>query len=104
MLPDPKGELAAVVPPQIIIAANNQVRTTKGKQTKRGPYKIIVNGTEQAKIGKYVSLHGVTATVKHFEDQDLKIAPYRTGRTFLNRSTGESARRLKKPWLKQMRM
>ena len=53
-LPDPDGELAAVVPPQIIIAANNQVRTTQDKES---------DATEQAKIGKYASFHGVAATL-----------------------------------------
>jgi len=33
----------------------------------RESYQIITDRTEQAKIGKYASLYGVAATVRHFQ-------------------------------------
>jgi len=59
-------------PPQIIIAAYTQVRTTQDKESKRGPYQIIVDATERAKR-KYASFHGVAAaTVRHSKEFSLK--------------------------------
>ena len=58
-LPNLKGKLAAIFPPQIIIAANNQARATQDKRILP-----IHNRQNQAgKNRKYASLHGLAATV-----------------------------------------
>ena len=99
-LPDPDGGFAAVVPPQIIISANNQVRTTQDKESKRGPYQIIADATEQAKIGKYASFHGVAATLRHFKGLGLKDSTVQYWKNFMKKNTGKSA----ELWLKQVKM
>jgi len=94
-LPDPDGGLAADVPPQIIIAANNQVRTTQDKESKRGPYRITADATERAKIGKYASFHGVAATLRHFKGLGLKDSTVRDWKKLYEKEYREKCREAK---------
>ena len=61
-LPDPKGSLSSSLHSRAIAQA---LKELWDKKKKRGPYNIYSPG-EQAKIGKYASIHGATAAPRFF--------------------------------------
>ena len=73
-LPDPRGQLSAVMSPEVIKQANEAVEKVatsgrKGKQ--RGSY-CKLTPDQQAVIGKYAAMHGNQAAIRHFS-KDLEV-------------------------------
>ena len=84
-LPDPNGELSASVSPAAIKEANEAVRsvTCERKSKRRGSYSKF-SPEQQAEIGKYASLNGNQAAIRHFSKQlgiELKVTSVQTWKT-----------------------
>ena len=84
-LPNPNGSLSASVSPATIRAANEAVKsvTSEGKSKRRGSYAKLAPA-KQAAIGKYASLHGNQAAIRHFSKQlevELKVTSVHTWKT-----------------------
>ena len=84
-LPDPNGELSASVSPAAIKDANEAVKsvTCERKSKRRGSYSKF-SPEQQATIGKYASLNGNQAAVRHFSKQlgvKLKVTSVQTWKT-----------------------
>ena len=75
-LPDPNGELSASVSPAAIKEANEAVRsvTCERKSKRRGSYSKF-SPEQQAEIGKYASLNGNQAAIRHFSKQRGILSP-----------------------------
>ena len=68
-LPDPSGPLSASISLAAIKEANEAVKdVSKCKSKQRGSYAKFTP-EQQAAIGKYASLHGNQAAVRHFTKQ-----------------------------------
>ena len=81
-LPNPNGALSASVSPATIKEANEAVKsmTCERKSKQRGSY----TKEQQVAIGKYASLNGNPAAVRHFSKQlnvKLKITSVQTWKT-----------------------
>ena len=79
---NPNGSLSASVSPAAIKEANEAVKsvTSEGKSKRRGSYAKF-SPEQQAAIGKYASLHGNQAAVRHFSKQlevELKLTSVHT--------------------------
>ena len=72
-LPDPSGPLSSSIGPAAIKEANEAVKsTTSGNKSKqRGSYAKFTP-EQQAAIGKYASLYGNQAVIRHFS-KELKV-------------------------------
>ena len=84
-LPDPNGEFSASVSPAAIKEANEAVRsvTCERKSKRRGSYSKF-SPEQQAEIGKYASLNGNQAAIRHFSKQlgiELKVTSVQTWKT-----------------------
>ena len=84
-LPDPNGELSASVSPAAIKKANEAVRsvTCERKSKRSGSYSKF-SPEQQAEIGKYASLNGNQAAIRHFSKQlgiELKVTSVQTWKT-----------------------
>lgn len=84
-LPDPNGALSASVSPAVIKEANEAVKsvTSERKGKRRGSYAKFTP-EQQAAIGKYASLNGNKAAVRHYSkhlEVDLKVTSVQTWKT-----------------------
>lgn len=84
-LPDPNGELSASVSPAAIKEANEAVKSAicERKSKWRGSYSKF-SPEQQAAIGKYASINGNQAAIRHFSKQlgvDLKVTSVQTWKT-----------------------
>jgi hypothetical protein len=73
-LPDPRGQLSAVMSPEAIKEANEAVEkaaTSRRKGKQRGSYAKFTPD-QQAAIGKYAAVHGNQAAIQHFS-KDLEV-------------------------------
>ena len=66
-VPDPKGPLSSSILSSVIVEANNRMQEAERaeKSKKRSPYQSYLP-TLRLEIGKYPSLHGVTAASRYF--------------------------------------
>ena len=73
-LPDPGGQLSAVMSPDVIEEANEAVEkaTTSGRKGKRRGSYAKFTPDKQAAIGKYAAMHGNQAAIRHFS-KDLEV-------------------------------
>ena len=83
-LPDPSGPFSALINPVAIKEANNAVKTVSERKSKRRKSYAKFMPEQQAPIGKYASLHGNQAAIRHFSKQlkvEFKVTSVQTWKT-----------------------
>ena len=96
-VPNPRGPLEKVLPPEVTRSANELVRevlTPIIPANKRGKYQVL-SATLKAKIGKYAAENGNTAASRHFSKDLEKPLSEGTIRGFKSKYLDELSRKRK---------
>ena len=80
-LPNPSGPLSIAVCPAVIKEANEAVRSASKNGSRRRGHYAKFTPEQQAAIGKYASINGNQAAIRHFSEKlgvELKVTTVQT--------------------------